>query len=560
MSFTNRKSSRMLVAFVVTVVLTLTGTAISAQAQTYTVLYDNPGPPGIANPNAEAIAQGRDGNLYTTSPDGGTDFGTFFKISPSGEVTVVNDTTICCSGLSGVTLGTDGNFYGTNQSGPNPGTQCGFTGCGQIFKITPAGVETVLYNFTNTAEDGYDPQSAPIEATNGKFYGTTFASAGNYISVAYSITSTGTFSTVHVFTNAEGQEVYGGLVQGSDGNLYGVASRQGANSYGTIFKMSTAGAVTVLHSFTGGDGAYPYRPLIQASDGNFYGTTPGGGTYGVGVVFKITPGGKYTVLHTFQPNTDDGNEPTSSLIQATDGKLYGVTFSGGGTANEGIIYSITTGGSFTTVHSFCQVSGCLDGRSPNSPLKQNTNGVLYGTTYYGGTNCPTESGCGVIFSLNIGKGAFVSLASTSGKEGTQINIFGQGFSSSSVVKFGGTQAKTVTRSGTTFMTATVPAEALTGSVTVTTGATTLTSSQTFKVTPTFTSFAPPSGPVGTLVTITGTGLTQATKVTFDGKAAAFTVVSDTEITATVPTTALTGKIAVTTKGGSASSATSFTVN
>ena len=146
------------------------------------------------------------------------------------------------------------------------------------------------------------------------------------------------------------------------------------------------------------------------------------------------------------------------------------------------------------------------------------------------------------------------------KEGAKIGILGQGFSSASVVEFGGAQAAITVLSGTAFITATVPAGALTGSVTVTTGTTTLTSPQTFKVTPTISSFAPPDGPVGTPVTITGTGLEQTTKVTFDGKSATFTVVSDTEVTAEVPTGAVTGKIAVTTKGGSAASATSFTVN
>jgi hypothetical protein len=149
---------------------------------------------------------------------------------------------------------------------------------------------------------------------------------------------------------------------------------------------------------------------------------------------------------------------------------------------------------------------------------------------------------------------------TSGKEGTKIGILGQGFSSSSVVKFGATKATTIVLSGTTFITATVPAEALTGSVTVTTGTTTLTSTKTFKVLPTITGFAPPSGPVGTSVTITGTGLQQATKVTFDGKSATFTVISDTEVTADVPTGAKTGKIAVTTKGGSVTSSAELTVN
>jgi hypothetical protein len=139
-------------------------------------------------------------------------------------------------------------------------------------------------------------------------------------------------------------------------------------------------------------------------------------------------------------------------------------------------------------------------------------------------------------------------------------MFGQGFSSSSAVKFGGVASTTVTRSGSTYLTAVVPGGAKTGVVTVTTGATTLTSPQTFKVKPKITSFTPPSGPVGTPVTITGTGLLQATKVTFNKVVATFTVVSDTTITTTVPTGATTGKIAVTTPGGIANSAQSFTVN
>jgi uncharacterized protein (TIGR03437 family) len=79
------------------------------------------------------------------------------------------------------------------------------------------------------------------------------------------------------------------------------------------------------------------------------------------------------------------------------------------------------------------------------------------------------------------------------------------------------------------------------------------------VLPTVKTINPTSGVVGTVVTITGTGLTQATKVTFGGKAGTFTVNSDSQITATVPTTAKTGKIEVTTPGGAASSATTFTV-
>ena len=199
---------------------------------------------------------------------------------------------------------------------------------------------------------------------------------------------------------------------------------------------------------------------------------------------------------------------------------------------------------------------------PSTPLVQHTDGLFYGFTVTGGTPgyCNSGDGCGVLYSLDMGLGAFAQLQTTSGKEGATVGILGQGFSKSSVVEFGGTAATKVTLSGTTYLTATVPSDALTGPVTVTTGSTTLTSSQNFSVLPTAKTFTPTSGPVGTLVTITGTGLTQTSLVEFNGKSAAFTVVSDTEITATVPTGATTGKIGITTKGGTVETSSKFTVN
>src|SRR5208282_2394038 len=162
-----------------------------------------------------------------------------------------------------------------------------------------------------------------------------------------------------------------------------------------------AGTVTVLYSFCSlsncTDGSSPYHSLIQASDGNFYGTTYVGGTYGNGVIFQITPGGTYKVLHSINSSNGEGVGTSSSLTQATDGKLYGVTPEGG-SGQYGTIYSITTSGTFTTLHAFAE----SDGNGPESPLRQNTNGILYGTTFYGGNlNICDGYGCGVVYSLNI---------------------------------------------------------------------------------------------------------------------------------------------------------------
>jgi uncharacterized repeat protein (TIGR03803 family) len=518
----------------------------AAQAQTYTVLYQFPGGFGPSNPSAREIVQGRDGNLYSTNAQGDTDDGAVFKITPSGTLTTLSDVSYFPAG--GVTLGTDGNYYGTDQDG-GPGGNCGFAGCGQVYKVSPAGVETVLYNFTGFA-DGADPQAAPIEGADGNYYGTTVDANGGAYGTVYKITPGGVLTTLYTFNVTDGNAPTAPLLLGTDGNFYGTASQGGTGSLGVIFRMTPAGAITVLHNFTGApDGATPNYGLIQATDGNFYGVTTAGGSF-YGTVFKITPSGTYTVLYTFT-DTTDGNAPNSALAQATNGKLYGVA-SGGGTSNDGTIYTITTTGTFTTLHNF----DGTDGLDPASPLKQNTNGILYSDTYNGGT-----ANDGVFYSLNLGLGPFVSLVTTSGREAATVGILGQGFSHSSVVKFDGIQGTAVNVSGSAFISATVPAGALTGLVTVTTGATTLTSNQKFRVTPVLTSFTPPSGPVGTPVVITGSGLTQATKVTFGGViATTFTVNSDTQVTADVPTGAVTGRIVITTPGGTATSTTGFTVN
>ncbi len=226
---------------------------------------------------------------------------------------------------------------------------------------------------------------------------------------------------------------------------------------------------------------------------------------------------------------------------------------GGGCSQAGL-FTITTKGVYNNIYLY--PLGQPNSGQPFSPLLLSTNGTFYSTTEQGGTG-----NVGSFYSVSTKYSPFISLVNVrSGKEATQVGILGQGFTSSSVVKFGGTTAITKTLGGSTFIMATVPAGALTGTVTVTTGSTTLTTKATYKITPTLKTFTPSSGPVGTSVTITGTGLLQATKVAFNKISATFTVNSDTQITATVPTGATTGKVVVTTKGGSATSTTNFTVN
>jgi uncharacterized repeat protein (TIGR03803 family) len=558
---------RALTVAVVTLTLALAASA-PLQAQTYSVLYNfSPGtkPGDPQNPQSTGqIAQGRDGNLWTTTPAGGSfGGGAAFYVTPSGGAVNVIDNFNSPSGVapySGLVLGTDGDFYASAESG-------GTFGQGTLFKITSTGALTTSYNFGTCkypCKEGAFPKTPPVEGTDGNFYGTTFdTNDGINDGVVYKLTSAGKFSTIYAFPfgTTTGYNPQAPLIQGTDGNLYGTTASGGittsstcwgsSSSCGTVFKINTTGTkLTTLYKFDQTHGAGPLSPVIQGTDGNFYGTTSAGGTSGLGVVFKLTSAGVITVLHNFIGS--DGETPLSGLVQANDGNFYGVA-SAGGSLGYGTIFKMTS----TSDHTFSVIYDfdLTHGQTPEVALFQNTNGILYGDTFAGGSD-----GAGVFYSLNISAAAFAKLQTLSGKVGSPVSILGQGFTGSTAVSFGGVNATKFTVVSDNYVTANVPTGGKTGTVTVVRPSGNLNSIQQFKVTPTVASFSPPSGPIGTSVTLNGTGLTQATKVTFGGvTATTFTVNSDSKITATVPSGAKTGKIAVTTPGGTATSSATFSV-
>jgi uncharacterized repeat protein (TIGR03803 family) len=197
------------------------------------------------------------------------------------------------------------------------------------------------------------------------------------------LASAQTFIPLYSFTNGnDGAFPQAGLVQASDGNLYGTASEGGTNNLGTVFRINATGVLTTLYSFTGRDGDYPVAGLVQASDGNLYGTTQLGGTNYLGswgTVFRITTNGALTTLYSFT-NGQDGAYPAAGLVQASDGNLYGTT-QYGGTNNDGTVFRFTTNGVLTPLYSF---TGGNDGDNPEAGLVQAGDGNLYGTTTYGG--------------------------------------------------------------------------------------------------------------------------------------------------------------------------------
>ncbi len=272
-------------------------------------------------------------------------------------------------------------------------------------------------------------------------------------------------------------------------------------------------------------------------------------------MFKITPAGAYTLLYSFGSVAGDGVLPIAALTIGTDGNFYGATSAGGsndGGHPGGTIYEITPKGSEKVLYNFCAVS-CYDGLSPTTPMVLHTDGKFYGNT------AGNSLGGSVFYSFDAGLKPFVKLVTWSAKVGATAEILGQGFTGTTAVSFNGVPA-TFKNVSDTYMTATVPAGALTGPLTVTTFTTSLTSDRNFLVAPQIKSFTPASGVVGSSVTITGVSLTQTTGVTVGGKAATFTVNSDIQVTVTIPAGAKTGEtISITTPGGTASSKTKLAV-
>ncbi len=277
------------------------------------------------------LAAGDDGLLYGTTSFGGTsNFGTVFKMTPEGALTTLKefDGVAPLRGRypsAGLIKNTDGNFYGTTGQGGS--------GFGTVFKMTPGGAFTNLIEFTGNGalNKGDSPYADLLNLPDGTLYGTTVSGGSSNMGTIFKLATDGTLTTLVQFTgngvSNKGAKIYSALVQGSDGSLYGTARNGGAADLGTVFKMTPLGELTTLIEFTGNGatnkGAYPETSLVLAADGNFYGTTTSGGASNFGTVFKMTPQGALTTLVEF--TTLSEGYPEAPLIADTDGNLYGVT-------------------------------------------------------------------------------------------------------------------------------------------------------------------------------------------------------------------------------------------
>jgi len=268
------------------------------------------------------------------------------------------------------------------------------------------------YNFTDLRElpdvDYSGPPNGVVEGRDGNLYGTFSYGGAKWDGYIFKYApSTGVLTRLHQFgmeTDADGNPMDGAhpnnLILGSDGNLYGTTAYGGGYGNGTVFVISPkTGKLTNLWDFgTVADG-YAYAPttaLAQGTDGGFYGTTSQGGPNGNGIIFRLSlspadTAPNFSMLHAFDSQTNMDAANPNALLVGMDGNLYGTALTGGAN-NFGAIFEVSSPGvdnNYALLYSFGsqqdQFGNPLDGSAPNA-LVQGSDGFLYGTTLFGGSN------------------------------------------------------------------------------------------------------------------------------------------------------------------------------
>lgn len=362
------------------------------QNNQYIKLIDFDGANTGQNPIASLTQHSVNGFIYGTTNLGGLNSsGVIFEYNTTtNQFTKKIDFDVANGAISYGSLleAPDGMFYGLNNYG-------GANNIGVLYQYNPiSNIYTNKIDFAGST-NGSSPRGNLVLATNGSLYGMAASggTSGNGTLFQYNY-STNTLIKKIDFTTVTGCSPFGSLAQSSNGKMYGVTFYGGTFGVGTIIEFNIATGVCIKKQNFGGltNGTGPSTTLIHASDGNFYGVTNIGGLYSSGVLFKYDPmQHTYSNLHDFI--TISGVGPRGSLTQASDGNLYGTTAYGGVNDHGTLIqYNIATG-TYTKKFDFNGLNGS---RPYDCKLLQATNGRLYGMTHEGGVQ-----NAGVIFQYDI---------------------------------------------------------------------------------------------------------------------------------------------------------------
>ncbi len=381
-------------------VLAAVFTISTAHAQTLTALHSFAGRPDGAEPIA-GVTMDAAGNVYGTTYQGGANgLGLVYKVAHRGsgwELTPLYSFQGGQDGNSpvgGVTIGRDGNLYGTTVVG-------GQHGAGMVYKLAPPAsfcrsflcpwIETPLYQFTGGA-DGGNPESTVIFDSAGNLYGTAGGGTGNF-GVVFKLTPSGsgwTESVLYSFTNSpDGDGPFSGVTMDGNGNLYGTTTGGGTAGNGTVYLLTPSGSgwtEKVLYSFQGpDDGAVPYAGVTLSPDGNLYGATFYEGARNGGAIFELTPSnGNWIFSVIYSPLLEGLGGSAGTLLRRFDGTLFGTLLTGGNGGCSGYgcgsVFQLSHSSGSWAYTSLYEFTDGEDGGNPEGGFVFDSAGNLYGTT------------------------------------------------------------------------------------------------------------------------------------------------------------------------------------
>jgi len=399
-----------------------------AQEPKFAVLHAFQG--GAAGQFPTDLVLDKSGNVYGIASTGFRGLGLVFQVDRAGKETVTHYFKGPPDGQNPISLTGDktGAFYGVTASG-------GSHGAGTVFKLSPGGKQSILYNFNGAKRVGAFSRSGVVRDAKGNLYGAGTIEDGSKNVIFRLNSATKAEAVLHTFAGSptDGDSVLARLLLTPSGDLYGTTYSGGGiamspacrgsslagDGCGTVFRLDSRGRESIIVNFTGGpDGAEPSGGLISDGSGNLYGAAASGGStkgicgeqrsarfeviLGCGVLFKIDPAGKETVLYTFTGGAD-GAFPGGNLIRDEGGNLYG-TASGGSDPdriNCGIVFRVDSSGDLTVLHRFT-ATDCF---GPSGLVARNAGDgtyELYGIGEGGhmsSDDAPT--GFGIIFKLTL---------------------------------------------------------------------------------------------------------------------------------------------------------------
>jgi len=373
------------------------------QAQTFGVLYSFTGGSDGGNPLSGFIIDGA-GNLYGTGTNGGTSsYGVVFKLSPAGEETVLHSFGAGADGMypeGRLVRDEAGNVYGTTNAG-------GPANNGIVFKVNSKGQETVLYSFAGSG-DGASPVAGLTLDKVGNLYGTTTAGGATGNGTVFELvapTVTGgawTEKLLYSFSGSDGSDPVAGVTFDNSGNLYGTTAAGGNYGYGTVYELSPSDSnwtESILHHFElGSDGGVPYAGLVFYGGNTLFGAAtdggPGGG--GGGTIFELKQSAGVWKFELIYglPGWGISGSFRNVLVESAS-KIYATTHCDG-VNDAGTVYELTKSGSSWTYNSLYVFTGGTDGLFSFSNLVNDKAGNLYGTTNRGGSD-----GAGVAFKITM---------------------------------------------------------------------------------------------------------------------------------------------------------------